>query len=434
VQTTWGVLGLSVALALTGCRGPARDTSTAASDASQPADDGALAVADGGDPGAQATDAGPGDQIDDMVATFMQAPHPDFPQIPDHGGPIVAGVQLITVTFAGYPFESDVQSFGDFIVASQWVANVGQEYGVGPGAHVAHAVLPSAPAVVTHTDIEGILIAAIESHVLPAPAKDSVYAVYFPASTTVKLFAGDQGCLTSYGYHYSRPYEGQRLTYFAIPDCSALDPTVDYHAILYPDASHELIETLTDPSMTDPAYLLESAMNAWSQFGGEVADECAGLSTNEAGYTLTRVWSNQAAASGQDPCQPASPSAIVYDVAPSQTVVTIAAGHSATISLMGWSSAPKAPWWLTAYMGYESAFNPKPQLGGPVVSFGPTVGAGTTITNGQTTTLTLSVPAGAQSGSIGSVFIDSFDQQPPSTFTSLFLFPRNDWPILIRVQ
>src|SRR5207253_1518428 len=41
--------------------------------------------------------------------------HLAFPQMPGHGQPPLSQLQLVTVTFAGYPFRDFVESFGDFV-------------------------------------------------------------------------------------------------------------------------------------------------------------------------------------------------------------------------------------------------------------------------------------------------------------------------------
>jgi hypothetical protein len=315
---------------------------------------------------------------------------------------------------------------------------VGAEYGIGAGNQVAEVVLPGPPpAVVTHVDIENLLIGDMDAGLIPPPPAggDYLYIVYFPASTTVDLFATDQGCATSYGYHYATfDPQGVRITYAAIPDCSALDPDVDYRVILFPNASHEIIEAATNPSpLVNPAYWLGDQQNPWSQFGGEVADECIGLTIVASDYKLTRVWSNAVASDGGDPCQPSPPGEVFYDVTPTPDQnLTIPAGTSLTITLTGWSAAPLAAWFVTAYAGYDSAFLPQVVLP-ETVELTPPLDTGTTIANGLTTTLTIGVPPNTPSGSIGSVFVDSFAQAPTAPFYSYFLFPRNDWPVLINV-
>src|SRR5262245_8034173 len=317
-------------------------------------------------------------------------------QITDNGGPIFAQPSLVTVTFAGYRFESKVQAFGDFVVGSQWLANAGADYGVGAGKHVAKVVLAeAAPAVVTAADIRRLLIDRIDRGVLPS-GDDFLYAVYFPASTEVDLFANDGGCAAGYGYHEGVLTAAHRFAYAAIPECSQHDRTVPYEQILFPDASHEIIEAATNPfPVDDPAYWLAARGAPWGQAGGEVADGCAGLNVVEDGFALTRVYSNTAAARGDDPCQPGD-GEVYFGLSPAKNVYDASPGQTLQIPLRAWATGPIASWYVTAMRGYDSAFAVHPVLGAPRAHAG------------QHVVLTVTVPATARRGSVGSVFVSSF--------------------------
>ena len=67
---------------------------------------------------------------------FPSSPHLLFPQMPDHGQPPLSRLQLVTVTFGAYPFQSFVESFGDFVVTSQWLAAVTQDFGPITATHL----------------------------------------------------------------------------------------------------------------------------------------------------------------------------------------------------------------------------------------------------------------------------------------------------------
>jgi hypothetical protein len=343
-------------------------------------------------------------------------------QIIDHGGPVLAHPNLVTVTFAGYRFASKVQAFGDFLVGSNWLASAGAEYGVGDGTHVARVMLDEvAPAVVTAADIRRLLVARIDAGVLPA-GDDFLYVVYFPASTEVDMFAGDGSCAAGYGYHEGVLTAAHRFAYAAIPDCSAFDPHIAYESILFPDASHEIIEAATNPfPIDDPAYWLGAPSDPWSQFGGEVADACAGLNVEEGGFALTRVYSNAAAQRGDDPCQPAG-GEVYFGASPSRNVYTGAPGDVLHIPLHAWATGSIASWNVTATRGYDSAFAVHPALNA------------THARPGQSLVLTVTIPATARRGSVGSVFVSSFATWPDPVPYSLLAFPRFDWPVAIVVR
>ena len=111
---------------------------------------------------------------------------PALPEIPTQGGPVIAHVELVTVTFAGYPYKETVEAFGDWVVQSAWLQQAGAEYGVGTGKHLQKIVLPeSAPATLSQPEADQFILAKIVAGVFPAPTDNSVYVVYYPASTEV---------------------------------------------------------------------------------------------------------------------------------------------------------------------------------------------------------------------------------------------------------
>jgi hypothetical protein len=279
----------------------------------------------------------------------------------------------------------------------------------------------SPPSAVTSADIRRFLLDAIAAGTLPE-GDEFIYVVYYPATTTVQLYANDGGCAAGYGYHDAVDTTQHRFAYAAIPNCSAYDPQARYEDILFPDASHEIIEAATNPfPVDDPAYWLGNPLDPWSQAGGEVADACAGLTTEEGGYSLTRVYSNSAASRGDDPCQPGD-GETYYGVSPADRVYAAQPGETLTIPLFAWATGPIASWNVKAYRGFVSAFAPHPTL------------SASTASAGDQLVLTVTVPTTARHGDVGSVILGSFAQSPDPVPYSLFLFPQFDWPLLIQVR
>src|SRR5262249_46021459 len=70
-------------------------------------------------------------------------------------------------------------------------------------------------------------------------------------------------------------------------------------------ASHEFAEASTDPfPYVQPGYVFAQD-NAWTILGGENADMCSAVSAvTEGAWSLQRIWSNQNAKIGNQPCQP----------------------------------------------------------------------------------------------------------------------------------
>jgi hypothetical protein len=133
--------------------------------------------------------------------------------------------------------------------------------------------------------------------------------------------------------------------------------------------SHEVVEAATDPYGDSPAFLFVDAGHVgwtWHPPTQEVADMCD-WDKNSFGrvdgldYAVERIWSNAAAAAGQDPCRPAPPGSVFFNGMPvlnqvvpirapwggwsGQTLgVPIAVGTSATIDVQLFSSGPTTPW------------------------------------------------------------------------------------------
>ncbi len=158
-----------------------------------------------------------------------------------------------------------------------------------------------------------------------------------------------------------------------------------------------LHRSATDPAGTAPAWAIHDQNSVWSYFGGEVGDLCSFVAPQwaEGGYTqLQRVYSNTAAAAGGDPCVPATGPYYAADVEP-QTWVAVAAGSSTNFSVVGWSTAAVPAWALSAqsYITSPQTFNPQTSL---------TAGM---LDNGQSATLTVSVPAGTAPSSFAMMLV-----------------------------
>ena len=236
------------------------------------------------------------------------APHPSMPQIPRNGGDVLHDPSVVTVTFPDDPLEDKIDAFADQVGSLSWWSTVHADYGVGPATNAGHVTIADAPPrVIKDSEIQAWIQARITDGTLPAPTDQTIYTLYYPASTTVRIDpsqGGGASCQVFLGYHsaFDVTYQGQATTiaYAVVNRCGDLD-------MLTVTASHELTEASTDPHPIDSstAGYITLDDNAWTVLGGENGDMCAGVSsTTEAGWTLTRVWSNSAAARGDQPCVP----------------------------------------------------------------------------------------------------------------------------------
>jgi hypothetical protein len=327
---------------------------------------------------------------------FTTAPHNPLPVIPTAGGPMLEQVELVTVTFSGYAYESQVQDYGDYIVGSKWLTEVGKDYGVGTGTHLAKIVLnEQPPSFITDDQIQLWLAQKIGDGSLPAPPtldNDYLYAIYYPSSTSIEL-QGTKSCEYFGGYHNSVDQGSLRVAYAVLPTCTnTQDPTL---VSLQVSASHELIEAATDaqPITGIPGYMIQDENEPWTFVGGEVADLCVGMETTEAGFAFQRIWSNSAAAADQNPCIPATGPYFNVSTSPAG-LAQVTPGGSTQFTLTGWSTEPVGDWYVQA-APYTGTFQADAYVDASYLN------------NGKTATLTVSAPFGVGSQEYASVIVYS---------------------------
>jgi hypothetical protein len=336
-------------------------------------------------------------------APFQTAAHVPYPQVPTGGGPTLASVPVVTVSFAGDSHTSDLTGFVDWLSQANWASLVAGEYGVHGIEHQAHVDLDaSAPADVTDDDVQALLTTGLGDGALPsAPSSGSlfVYVVFYPDGTSVTRSSGANACGSNpgNGYHVMTTGTGANVAYVVVPSCdprfSGLLSEVQGMEL---EAARLLIDTATDPSPLDqPGFQLNDESNPWSSMGPEVGDLCWGRLVQEGGYTLQRVWSNAAAAAGEEPCVPVPAGSVPFGVTASpSTLQTITAGVPLTFTVTGWSRAAVADWPIqaTSWVG-DYAID---------VSLEPA-----TLDNGQTAVLKVTVPFAQASGAYGAVLLRS---------------------------
>ena len=330
-------------------------------------------------PGGASDLIGSGDASGDAAA-FTEAPHGPLPQLKYQGGPLLLAPKVVTVTFDGDANASALQAFGDTIVASTWWAAVtaafcnGADACIGQGSSGGHVELTTPPAA-SYTDstsggpssIQEFVSDEIASGAFPAPDANTLYVIYFPASTTITLGEGSDesgtSCQQFGGYHNSVVASGGAAptAYAVIPECaprqgSNLDPVQS----LTFAASHEIVEAASDPVQTTTTlgYYLDlgdETVLGWDLVsGGEAADLCVdvtGLHQDETtadGYAVQRIWSNANAASGIDPCIPVPAGDVYFNVAPegTSTFIVLEVGQSATFEADAFSTEAMASWTL----------------------------------------------------------------------------------------
>lgn len=333
---------------------------SAACSASTPGASAAPATgAPGADAGASGDDDDAAPSSDGGDAAPAPRPHAPLPQVTSQGGPILDAVHLVTITFAGDPNDAAVAAFGDSVVGSAWLTEVGADYGVHGAMHTHVTLSDAAPATVVTADTESRLSALRANGTLPADA-EALYMIVYPPGTTMGDLAPGMDCASSHdlasgAWHMSVTSGAASYAYAVVPTC-AKEP----RATLQETMSHELIEAMTDPfPLTTPAFVVPDG-TGWHSVG-EVADLCESLSPYDdaaSGMSLTHVWSNHAAAAGGWPCIPA-PSVPYVNVAPSADAVLHAhPGDTVKVELTAFSSASATatpPWKVEVYPSDERA-------------------------------------------------------------------------------
>jgi hypothetical protein len=313
------------------------------------------------------------------------APHATLPVIQTSGGPVLSSPQVVPVFFSSDPLRPQVESFLAQLANSSYWPAVTREYGVGPlGVSPSVVVADPPPATIADSDIQTWLASYAWPPGVPPPGSDlgHVYAIFYPESTVVSDSGNHASCIEYYGYHaeaIASPGSAvSRFVYVVVARCAsgalaAIDGVTS-------TASHELVEAATDPLPSSaPAFTgADNDHLAWNYgFTGpaEIGDMCLSRDREHANarlvgsFVVQRIWSDQAAYTGLDPCVPPAPTPY-FAAAPEldQTVeivsggvqatkgVRIAVGESATVSVDLFSTAPVPDWYVAAEEAPPNSF------------------------------------------------------------------------------
>jgi hypothetical protein len=342
------------------------------------------------------------------TGAFVTAQHDSSLQVPPLGGPVLKAPELYTITFSNYRYRTQVEQFGDWLVGSDWLKTVGGDYGVGAGTH--HAVrLPSpAPATLADADWRAELPQLIADGTLPSPGPDTLYMLYIRDADT-KYTGNSLGtaCSDFGGFHAEIDSGNLSFPFAVVISCtrSGLFSELDHTTST---ASHELIEAATDPlTRTKPAFILKQPLS----HEGEVGDLCEGHHERDNNFYVQRIWSNRAAASGGDPCAPASTDPY-FRIDASPQVIQLSAGESATFTFSAWATAATPA--FEAFVEYRAGTF-IPLVRDPYRMMNVPLGPGLVtrfaeapvMVNGQTAQLTLTVPPDAQSGQRATLIVQA---------------------------
>jgi len=249
-----------------------------------------------------------------------------------YGGHVISHVEVVPV-FWGNGVSSEVTSgastFYGKLVDSPYMDWLGEYDTAGATAvdgmptsnqHINRGtVLPAvtiSPSITSGTlsdaAIQKELLAQIASGKLPKPNVDAhggvttLFMLSFPTAVKVKDFGGSDVCSGACAYHWSIKVPGidAGVPYGVMPDCSKVSSQCNMSGVFTTftaDASHELVEAITDPECgldTGPAVGRPIGWFDPNQANeeGELGDICltSGGFVPYLGYTVQSIWSERA--------------------------------------------------------------------------------------------------------------------------------------------
>jgi hypothetical protein len=326
-------------------------------------------------PPADAASSPDGDDATD--GPFAPAMHPAFPQLHSLGGAVLAHPRVVGLFFSDYDNTAGVAAMLEGLPSAQmpdgsnyWSAAVA-EYGVGTLTVLPSVMLAQSAPTTGSTSPPSFVGNQVDTNVaLNGVDESTIVVVFYPATTPLAGSCAAQSVGWG-GYHDSVMTSKGRIPFAVVSECAnfgSLKSTLDMVTVA---ASHEIMETSTDPTQSAWTSLDTSTPSGWAwdvllAGNEEDGDMCA---VNEAferpsaayPYLLQRGWSNRAAAAGnRDPCQPdalpAQPFVGAYPAMPDSVQARggtgpgalIASGASKTIEVDCYSFEPTAPFTVAA--------------------------------------------------------------------------------------
>jgi hypothetical protein len=292
--------------------------------------------------------------------------------------------------------------------------------------------------------IQSYVAAAVASGA-PAPNGNTIYLLYLPSGAGMS--AADFG--SECGAHFQ--YPGSDSDAIAVVQRCGTDQAAETQlGQLTRDASHEIVEAATNPRQGGFNFNETAAPNAsdiWAVWNGgdvELADLCEGTRIFEsaagspsAGWELQRIWSNQSALAGGDPCVPALADPY-YSVNIPNDWYAVAPGQSVAIPVTGWSSGV-TDWFLNYAV---SATGGSGTLSSADISVSTSLGIETAAGCGAryamndfaTGTITVTAPAAAVPGDYVILRVTSFHEDATLCNPLMSQDFQHFWPVGIYVS
>jgi hypothetical protein len=219
------------------------------------------------------------------------------PHLTYRGGPLLTNVEVFSIFWgaawhdpANSPLITQINSFFDDILASPLIDQLG-EYSV-PGKTIGRGVLTGTKTITTtepgkslpDASIQKFLQSQISDGTFPPPTSNSLYFLFLPPGTQVKL-DNAASCKNFCGYHEATPTADIFYAVMPFPNCDGCLGGLNTFPALTSTSSHELCEAITDPIPGQGWY---------DDNNGEIGDICAWKTKQLGNFTIQLEWSNKA--------------------------------------------------------------------------------------------------------------------------------------------
>jgi hypothetical protein len=236
-----------------------------------------------------------------------------------YGGPVLSNVKVVQVLYGTGTYLSNITSTAAPSLASFYGQITKSAYfswlteydtptqAIGLGSFAKQVTIAPASSrdgsTITDTSIEAEISAQIGAGSLPAPDANTVYMINFPKGKQISL-SGTPSCKAGgfCAYHSTFTRNGSDVFYGVLPDMSAgsgcdvgCGGSTQFNNQTSV-ASHELVESTTDPAV-GLATILAPPLAWYNSSLGEIGDICNGVQGTLAGtdgitYTVQKEWSN----------------------------------------------------------------------------------------------------------------------------------------------
>jgi hypothetical protein len=241
------------------------------------------------------------------------APPGTFPVAVNQGGPVIKNPKIQVITFTGDTLASQIEDFAAKMPHSTYWNTLATEYGINNISNKTPIRLTdTAPTTTSFREIGTWLANKISANPsqFGTPDGETVYAIYYPATTKIQDTDLGNSCETYLGFHYETKVGTQKVGFAVMPRCTIpMQPVID---TVTETSSHEFFEWATDPfPQTSPSWSgVDDDHAVWQMlFLGELGDLCArpdvrSIKPTDLGYLVQRQWSNIQSKAGHHPCVP----------------------------------------------------------------------------------------------------------------------------------